>query len=84
MPAALSEHDAFIRRTCVQSQTLIRIGVVCDTGSSSDKTAEIMAVQNSNSASKATTGHGCKGSVLPLVPSFCETVGSRVVTTAVF
>jgi hypothetical protein len=44
--------------------------VVCDKCSSSDKTAEIMAVPISSSASAATTGYGCKNSILPLVLSY--------------
>jgi hypothetical protein len=44
---------------------------VCDKCSSSDKTAEITAVPISSSASAATTGYGCKDSVVSLVSSFC-------------
>jgi hypothetical protein len=40
---------------------------VCDKCSSSDRTAEITAVPISSSASAATTGYGCKNSILPLV-----------------
>jgi hypothetical protein len=47
-------------------------GSVCDKCSSSDKAAEITAVPISSSASAATTGHGCKNSILPLVLLFCS------------
>jgi hypothetical protein len=43
---------------------------VCDKCSSSDRTAEIMYVSISSSASAATTAYGCKNSILPLVSSF--------------
>jgi hypothetical protein len=46
-------------------------GSVCDVCSSSDKTAEIMAVPVASSAAAATAGHGCKNSVLTLIPSSC-------------
>jgi hypothetical protein len=45
---------------------------VCDSCSSSDKTAAIMAVPISSSASAATMEYCCKNSVLPAsVSSFC-------------
>jgi hypothetical protein len=56
---------------------------VCDTYSSSDKTAEITAVPVSSSASAATTGYGCKNSILPLV-SLCARRGLCVVVRAAF
>jgi hypothetical protein len=42
----------------------------CDKCSFSDKIAEITAVPISSSALAATTGYGCKNSILPLVSSF--------------
>jgi hypothetical protein len=46
---------------------------VCDKCSPSDKTTEITAVPISSGASAATTGYGCKHSVLPLFSSFWAT-----------
>jgi hypothetical protein len=57
---------------------------VCDKCSSSDKTAEIMAVPMSSSASAAAMGYGCKSSILPLVLSFFVLRGSCVVVRVVF
>jgi hypothetical protein len=42
-----------------------------DKCSLSDKTAKIMAIPISSSVSAATTGYGCKNSILPLISSFC-------------
>jgi hypothetical protein len=52
--------------------------------SSSDKTAEIMAVQISCSASTATTGYGCKNLILPLFLSFYACRGLCVIVRVAF
>jgi hypothetical protein len=57
---------------------------VCDKCSSSDKTAEITAVPISSSASAATTGYGCKNSILPLVSPLCVWRGLCVVVRVEF
>jgi hypothetical protein len=57
---------------------------VCDNCSSSDKTAEITAVPISSGASAATTGYGCKNSILPLVSSFCAQRGLCVAVRFAF
>jgi hypothetical protein len=57
---------------------------VCEKCSSNDKTAEITAVPISSSASAATTGYGCKNSILPLVSSFCAWRDSCVVVRVAF
>jgi hypothetical protein len=46
-------------------------GSVYDKCSLNDKTAKITAGPISGSASAATTGYGCKNSILPVVSSFC-------------
>jgi hypothetical protein len=56
-------------RTVQRLLTTCREAFVCDTCSTSDRTAEITAVPISNSASAA-NGRGCKNSVRPFVPSF--------------
>jgi hypothetical protein len=45
--------------------------IVCDRCSLSNRTAEIMPVLISGSASAAATGYSCKNSILPFVLSFC-------------
>jgi hypothetical protein len=58
---------------------------VCDKCSSSDKSAQITAVPISSSASAATTGYGCKNSILPLVSwSCCVVVFLRLSVLSVF
>jgi hypothetical protein len=44
---------------------------VCDKCSLSDKTAEIMVIPVSSSASVSLTGYGCKNWILPLVLLRC-------------
>lgn len=59
-------------------------GSVSDKCSSSDVTAEVMAIQVSNSVSSATRGCCCKNFVLPSVSSFCAWRGCCTVVRAVF
>jgi hypothetical protein len=65
----LNVHDwwsLFLQRYSIcMAGAIVPMGVLkC---SSSDKTAEIIAVPISSSASDATMGYGCKSSILPFV-----------------
>jgi hypothetical protein len=68
------DKEVLNKTTILQLVTTFRFGMqevlVCDMCSWSNKTAEIMAVPISSSA-LATTGYGCKNSILPLVLPFC-------------